>query len=642
MNNTSTISGWMQPIKDALYNAYTGIMNFVSNPFTHLSNYFKKDSNPDRVNLDRNRNQHYRNIQVEANKPSPDFVSLAKNITADNKKYITKMIDEEIKKLGKPPCEFSVITLGSMARKESGPVTDLEIGFLIKDKSIKNYQYFYQLSQNLSDRLFLLGEHPDIGGKGLRMDEADNAPPHLRFFARNISQDKAQELVNQAVLNREWDKIPYEGSRPFLATPEEFASYSQTQFTQDKKQQTKICRDQYDIELKKALKDPKNAKKSKTVEGRKEIESETRFWVNQMYKAFSPKELRTANDAGKKLGRNMDLLHGNQKIYNNFIKKRESYFNKKGTNGKTLRQNIAIDKMAADIHEQIAKGKSVYVTGELGKTLDIKRELYRFTEQFVTNLGFFHHCKNQNTFDIVNELKDKGILSKELSAKLCDFIQFSSGLRLKEQSVIKRQGHAAYFDQAEFNEDKDDLETEIKQLKESIAYLENAKQAPDAIAAKKRDLVKLQNDYDHMLDMAPGKIFSQADIEKLKNKYIPIGQDIFKAAEEWTQGKQKLGFTDVPKQFMPAVRHVPKQLTPAMRNLPKQFTPAMRDAMEFMHTHPKGFFPALGKLKQEQKDLTKAQLSAFVNQCQKEQLLTSQDYAKFAQLKARRAAACAA
>jgi len=617
--NKPTTRGWIQPIKDALYNAYTGIMSYVGNPFARLSNYFKSDTNPDRQKLDTVRNQHFDAIAKEATKSSPDYVQLSKTITQDTKNYINNIVDEEIKKLGKLPCDFSIVTLGSMARKESGPVTDLEIGFLIKEKSLKNYQYFYQLSQNISDRLFLLGEHPDIGGKGLRMDEADNAPPHLRFFARNVSHDKAQALVNQAVLNREWDKIPFEGSRPFLATPEEFASYSQANFTQDKKEQSKICREQYDIELEKALNDPKNAKKVKTVAGRKEVENETRFWVNQMYKAFSPRELRTANDAGKKLGRNMDLLYGDQNLYNNFIRKREGYFKQKQENGKTIRQNVAIDKMAGDIHEQITKGKSVYVTGELGKTLDIKRELYRFTEQFVTNLGFYHQCNSQNTFDIVNELKDKGILSPELSGKLQDFIQFTSGLRLKEQSVLKRQGFAAYFDQAEFDEDKEDLEKEIEHLTESIDYLEKAKQAPSDIAVKKRDLVKLENDYAHMLDMAPGKILNTADIETLKQKYVPISQEIFQAAKEWTQGKQKLGFSEVPTQF----------------------TPAMKHAMDYMHTHPKGFFPALCKMKQEQKDLTVDHVQRFLDQCQKEQLLTADDYAKIAEIKGRRTA-CAA
>jgi len=616
MNDTTNI-GWLQSIRNALYNAYTGIVNFVKNPFENLTSYFKGNSNPDKNELDNIRNQHFKAISDENSKPKPNYVQLAKDITQDTKKYINNLIEQEIKKLGNPPCDFSVITLGSMARKESGPVTDLEIGFLIKEKSVKNYQYFYQLSQNLSDRLFLLGEHPDIGGKGLRMDEADNAPPHLRFFARNATKEQAQQLLNEAVMNREWDKIPYEGSRPFLATAEEFASYSQANFTQDKQQLAKTRREQYDIELNKALKDPINAKKAKTAEGRKQIENEVHFWVNQLYRPFSARELRTANDAGKKLGRNMDLLYGDKTLYKRFINKRESYFKQKQANGKSIRQNLAKDKMADDIREAIAKGKSPFVTGKLGKTLDIKRELYRFVEQFVTNLGFYHHCRNQNTFDLVKELKDKRVLSPQLAETLSDFIQFTSGLRLKEQSVLKRQGYAAYFDQDQFDEDKNDLEKEINQLKASVDYAEKAKQAPEIIAAKKRDLVKLENDYHHLLEMAPGKILNPADIQSLEQKYLPMGQEIFKAAIDWTQGKEHLGFKPVPTQF----------------------TPAMKNALDYVQHHPKGFFPALAQLKSQQKDLSKPQLTAFVKQCEKEKLITPEDFVKINALKK---AACAA
>ncbi|HRE32982.1 MAG TPA: DUF294 nucleotidyltransferase-like domain-containing protein, partial [Candidatus Berkiella sp.] len=556
-----------------------------------------------------------------------------KNITQDTKQYINAIINADVKKLGNPPCDFSVITLGSMARQESGPVTDLEIGFLIKNKTVESYKYFYQLSQNISDRLFLLGEHPDIGGKGLRMDEADNAPPHLRFFARNATREQTQELLNQAILKREFDKIPYEGSRPFLATPEEFAAYSHPNFTQNKMQLAKTRRKQYQIELNKALKDPKNAKLAKTAEGRKQIENEVHFWINQMYRPFNARELRTANDAGKRLGRNMALLNGNQTLYNKFIKLRENNFRRKEQNGKTLRQNMPKAKMAEDVRDIIQKGKSVYITGELGKTLDIKRELYRFVEQFVTNLGFYHGLNVQNTFDIVQQLKAKGILSPTFSEKLSDFIQFSSGLRLKEQSVIKRQGFASYFDQAEFDEDKEDLEKEIKLLKDSIAYMELSKQDPNLIAIKKRDLVKLEDTYHHMLDMAPGKIFSANDIELLKTKYIPIAQDIFKAAQDWTLNKEKLGFEHT-------VTTTP--IATPITVVSPSFTPAMNNAMDYMHQHPNGFFPALAKLKQEQSNLTKEQLFNFVKQCQAEKLITPADCAKIAQIKARHATAAAA
>ncbi|MCS5711337.1 DUF294 nucleotidyltransferase-like domain-containing protein [Candidatus Berkiella aquae] len=629
----STLNNWVQPIKDALYNAYTGIVNFVSNPFDNLSGHFKSAENPDKVKLDQLRNQHFLQINAESQKASPDYMQVAKNISTDTKKYVNAIIADEIKKLGKPPCKFTVITLGSLARKESGPITDLEIGIVMEEKTVENYSYFYQLSQNISDRLFLLGEHPDIGGKGLRMDEADNAPPHLRFFARNATREQAQELLNQAIANREFDKIPYEGSRPFLATPEEFASYSQAKFTQNRKQLNNTKRKQYQIELNKALKDPKNAQLAKTAEGKKKIANEVQFWVDQMYRPFSPRELRTANDAGKKLGRNMDYLYGNRALYNKFIHLREKNFSRKEQNGKTLRQNMAKSYMSEDIISHIQKGKSIFVTGELGKTLDIKRELYRFVEQFATNLGFYHNLKTQNSLEIVQQLKAKGILSPSLADKMSDFIQFASGLRLKEQSVIKRQGFAAYFDQAEFDEDKEDLEKEIQLAKDSLAYMQTlAKKDPNAIAAKKRDLVKLEDKYHHMLDMAPGKIFSSADIELLKNKYLPIGQEIFKAAQEWTQNKDKLGFDSVPAVSAPVAPVV---------SVPTTFTPAMKNAMDYMHQHPNGFFPALAKLKQEQSNLTKDQLLSFVKQCHNEKLLTPADCAKIAEIKARHAAAAA-
>ncbi|HRE32981.1 MAG TPA: DUF294 nucleotidyltransferase-like domain-containing protein, partial [Candidatus Berkiella sp.] len=132
----STLNNWVQPIKNALYDAYTGIVNYIGNPFEGLTDYFKSPANPDKVILDQLRNQHFAQINAENQKASPDYMQVAKNITEDTKQYINKIIAEEIKKLGTPPCDFSVVTLGSMARQESGPVTDLEIGFLIKEKTV--------------------------------------------------------------------------------------------------------------------------------------------------------------------------------------------------------------------------------------------------------------------------------------------------------------------------------------------------------------------------------------------------------------------------------------------------------------------------------------------------------------------------
>jgi len=539
---TSAKKSWWQSIKDNLYAGYNGILDTLKSPFIGLSKYLNKSNNPDKFNIDALREKQFALIKQEAAKGNPNYMDVSKAITEDNKKYIQNLISEETKKLGKPPCDFTVVTLGSMARKESGPVTDLEIGFIIKEKNVENYKYFYQLSQNLSDRLFLLGEHPDIGGKGLRMDEADNAPPHLRFFARNATNEQAQKLLQDAIKNKQWDKIPFEGSRPFLATAEEFASYSKDNFEQDKFKLHKARKEQYNIELAKATSDPKNKDKLKSKEGKAEIEKEVQFWVNQIYRPFSNKELNIANDAGKKLGRNMDKLYGSDKLYNKFSNMRQKNFDQIQNNGLSVRQNIAQSKLIADISDIMRKEKSIYVTGKLGKTLDMKRELYRFAEQFVTNLGFYNKCKNQNTNDIIKELEQRKILSPDLAAKLSDYSQFATGLRLKEQSVLKRQGFAAYIDQEEFDEDKTKLETEVKLLEDSIEYLESTKCDVAQIEVKKRELFKLKNKHEHLLDMAPSSIYTPEDIKLLKDKYAPMAKEIFETAKTWTQGKLKLGF----------------------------------------------------------------------------------------------------
>jgi len=539
---TNVSTSWWESLTAGFNRFYEGIASKVSNPFTGLMTWGRQSQNPDRTKIDALREKHYQLIDKESKATKPDYNKITKIITQDTRGYINQIIAEEQRKLGKAPCEFNVFTLGSMARQESGPVTDLEIGFLVKEKNVEAYKYFYQLSQNISDRLFLLGEHPDVGGKGLRMDEADNAPPHKRFFARNLNNSQVKGLVNEAVLNREWDKLPFEGSRPFLATPQEFASFSDPNFVQNKDEVYKKRKAAFDREWKKAQNDPKNRAALRTAKGRENLRKEIQHWNDEIYRPYNPREIRTINGVGLKLGRNIDSLYGNRSLFDSFYRQRETYFAKKEQNGKTLRQNIAKSKMKEDVQDRLQKGKNIFVTGELGKTLDIKRELYRFGEQFITNLGFYHQCKNQNTIDLTNELVAKGVLHPEVATTLVDYMQFASGLRLKEQRVIKRQGFAAYFDQAEFDEDKEKLEKEITNLKSSIDYMTQAKFDVNAIAAKKRDLAKLESKFEHLMDMAPGKIYSEEDVNLLRTKYAPMAKRIFNLATQWTEGKERLGF----------------------------------------------------------------------------------------------------
>lgn len=570
-------NAWFSTLKNAFYNAYEGIYNTCTSPFNALSTWWFGE-NQDKVKLQKMREHYYERISQEEHQANPDYVKISKDISQDTRNYINQILDEEVQKLGPLPCEFAVVTSGSLARSEAGPVTDLEIGFLIENKNMQSYQYFYELSQRVSDRLFLVCEHPDIGGKGMRIDEADNAPPHLKFFARNLTPEQCQQLLSEAIQNREWDKIPYEGSRPFLATPQEFAEYSRPDFAQDKKALQKQKRTEFRKELVRALREERRVTgKAVTAARRQEIKNEVEFWMNQMYRPFSTREAKIATEAGQQLGRNIDHLYGQAQLTKSFLAQRKQYFDAQSKEclGLTHRQHLARDCMISDVNDRILKGGSIYVTGELGKTIDLKRDLYRFTEQFVTNLGFYNECQSQNTLDITNELVDRQLMDPAMASNIQDLIQFATKLRLKQQKALGRQGFATYIDEEKFEEDKTDILEKIERLEQSIGHLERLNYKPETVAAKKRELNQLKIKYDHLLDMAPGLVLSADDLTLLRDTYAPLCREIFLAAQKWTEN---------PNSMQPKVEPKAAELHPAIEH--KHFHPMWQQLMAEIKAAP--------------------------------------------------------
>lgn len=548
-NQKQPSKGWLQSFIQKLGAAFEGLGNYVPNPLKNLIGL--KQAPKDRKALSEFRTKYYDKIWLEHQKSNPDFVALTKNISDDFRSLITKMVAEEVARLGKAPCEFSLLALGSLARKECGPITDLEIGFCIQEKTIESYEYFYKLSQRIADRLFLLGEHPDLGEKGLRLDEADNAPPYLKFFARNATPEQTQKLLQEAIENREFDKIPFAGSRAFIGTPEDFASYAKVGFKQDRR----------------TLRQEKDKLIAQHITGKglsRKEENARLFWINQITRPFSARENRIAQSFGTQLGRNTTHVYGNKKLYDAFLAKRERVLSEKGVGEPlTQRQTIARSKlMKEDIGQHIQKGTSIFLEGKLGKTLDIKRELYRFVEQFVTNLGFYYKTHNQNTFDVVNELVARNILDADFGAQLKDYIQFSLGLRLKKQAILKRQGFATYISEEKFVKDKEDLEEKIEGLQKSIDYLVSAKGDMGAIEAKRRQVFKLQHDLEHMIDMRPGNILSPEDIQMLETKYAPLAKEIFDKAQAWVKDPNALRAKSKSSAVVPRAK---RQVTAATK-----------------------------------------------------------------------------
>jgi hypothetical protein len=323
-----------------------------------------------------------------------DCVQLTRKITNATIDYVNTRIAETIKKIGPAPTKFSVFTMGSLARDESGFFTDLEIGILVTKKDQKVLNYFKKFSQVLADRFFLLGEHPDVGGKGLRIDEADNAPDHLRWWARYASPEQIAALSKAA--QEGISPTPFEGSRIFVATPQEFAD----------------------------LLDPDLPRKLQNIS------------------TIPQKEKNLAMGAFA-IARNIRHLYGDKTVFDKYMKAREKYLQgppQDSTYHKNRREELSYYLLKYDAAKHGKPGSAI-AEGKLGDIIDIKGTLYRFPEEVLTSLGFLYNVKAQNTIQVADELVGLKRMSPEWGNALKELMNFTMCLRLRKQMILGKQGY---------------------------------------------------------------------------------------------------------------------------------------------------------------------------------------------------------
>lgn len=415
-----------------------------------------------------------------------DCMQLAGKITQATMAYVNTRIAETVKKLGAAPTKFCVFTMGSMARDESGFFTDLEIGILVTKKDPKVLAYCKRFSQILADRFFLLGEHPDVGGKGLRIDEADNAPDHLRWWARYASPQQIG-VLEQAGYN------PYEGSRIFVATPQEFA-------------------DLFDPNL------PKKLENTVTM---------------------SQKEKNIAVGAFA-IARNVRHLYGDKAVFDKYVVARDKYLQgppQDATYHKTRREELSyyLLKFDADKH---GKSGSMIATGKLGDIIDIKRTLYRFPEEVLTTLGFMYNVGVQNTAHIADKLVAMKRMSPEWGNTLKDLMNFTLCLRLKKQIKFGKQGLLVPVTQKGFNELKQLYANDLATANKSLAAA-TAAQNTKAIGQAEMDIVKAKVNMKDLEKLTPGKldsILNSEIITLLNNKYLPLEKKLLETLNKFTAG----------------------------------------------------------------------------------------------------------
>ncbi|MBA8667595.1 HEAT repeat domain-containing protein [Holosporaceae bacterium 'Namur'] len=172
---------------------------FDSDYFAHKQLYLEtlflkkicKKSIPD-VKCYQYHKERLKEIRAEARSSADDKGIEIKKILQSNTQYMVELASiifmECISLLGIPPCEYAIVGLGSMARKEISIYSDIEYMILLGERySIEDprYQYFVQLALLFELKVISIGETferplplslEQIIHKGFSLDEGPNTP----------------------------------------------------------------------------------------------------------------------------------------------------------------------------------------------------------------------------------------------------------------------------------------------------------------------------------------------------------------------------------------------------------------------------------------------------------------------------------
>jgi tetratricopeptide (TPR) repeat protein len=168
-----------------------------------------------------------RDIAVE-NKRVENIQHMYADIGESMKKFVGCMIDDCVQMMAHPPpCRYSVLGLGSTAREEATPYSDLEFCILVEEETPKVMNYFTNLTNFLHLKVVELGETilPSLGIQSLN-NYHSGEPDDDWFYdngPRGFSFDGAMPWASKVPTGR-GKTVAKPWMEPLIKTPENMAS----------------------------------------------------------------------------------------------------------------------------------------------------------------------------------------------------------------------------------------------------------------------------------------------------------------------------------------------------------------------------------------------------------------------------------
>lgn len=290
--------------------------------------------------------------------------------------------------LGTSPCEYAIIGLGSLARKEITPYSDLEFAILVEDES--HTQYFYDLTMLLYLKVINIGETilPSVAIPALN-DFYTNDPAKNWFFdtitLRGFSFDGQMPWACKTPFGRKaTDAKPWETL--LIRTPSNMANYL--------KDESEI-KEGYHLE---SVLDTITL-----IDGSQQLFSE--------YKRFAWDIL---NQPILKVEK-QHLLYG-------------ATLSEECTPSFTTLARVRALKVLAKATEEF---KPYMEYTDAGRLFEVKKEIYRLPSLLIGGLALYYTIMANGTWEHVEGLDEKEIISKEASNNLKVIASIATELRLR-------------------------------------------------------------------------------------------------------------------------------------------------------------------------------------------------------------------
>ena len=303
--------------------------------------------------------------------------TLFRKISEDMINFIRMLIEECTLVLGDAPCRFAVIGLGSLARNEMTPYSDLEFAILLEEgeKTEPNLAYFRNITRYLHLKVLNLGETilPSMGITSLN-DFYSGDPARMWFFddgPRGFSFDGAMPWASKSPLGRA--KSGSKEALELIKTPEEMAALQSEQ-----------------VAIKEGY---------------------------HLADVLATSVLITGDE---------ELL----KVYNVKVKERlqaptgrDMWTNGSKRGVKCLNDTFQDFGVYLDLHEA-------------GKVFNVKKELYRFPSLVLNSLTLYYNLDARKAWDVVQEMQKKQLMTEQHAHNLSFVLAIASELRLR--SYLKK------------------------------------------------------------------------------------------------------------------------------------------------------------------------------------------------------------